>query len=64
MGAFRLALLAAFRVVRKLFFVEEKLLTRCEHKLGSAIRARQLFVNEVHELSRQLSRLRRGCAGV
>jgi len=64
MGAFRLALLAAFGGVLELLSVKEKLLTSREHKLGSAIRARQLFVNEVHELSRQLSRLRRGCAGV
>ena len=45
-GAFRLALLAVFRVVRKLFVVEEKLLTRCEYKLGPAIHALQFSVNK------------------
>jgi hypothetical protein len=63
-GAFRLALLAVFRIVRKLFVLEKKLLARCKHKLGSAIHARQLSVNEVHEHSRQSCRLLRGCAGV
>jgi hypothetical protein len=56
-GAFRLALLAVFRVVRKLFVVEEKLLTRCKHKLGSAVHARQLSVNKIHVPSRLSGRV-------
>jgi hypothetical protein len=35
-----IALFAMFRIVRKLFVVEEELLTRCKHKTGSAVDAR------------------------
>jgi hypothetical protein len=36
----RLATLAVFRVVLKLFVVKEDLLTRCKHKPGSTVDAR------------------------
>ena len=51
--AFCLALLAAFRIVRKLFVVKERLLTSRKHKLGSALNSFQLFVNKNHTPSRK-----------
>ena len=53
MVALRLALLAVFRVVLKLFVVKELLLTRRKHKLGSAVDALQLFVNKIHTTPRK-----------
>src|ERR1039458_9435365 len=50
--ALRLALLAVFRVVCKLFVVKEKLLTSRKHKRGPAIHAGQFSVNKFHTLSR------------
>lgn len=55
--ALRLTWLAVFRIVRKLFVLEEKLLARGKHKLGSAIHARQLSVNEAHDRFRQSCRM-------
>ena len=47
-AALRLALLAALRVVHKLFVVEEQLLTRGEHKLSAAVDAGQNSIVKFH----------------
>ena len=48
LGAFTLAVFAAFRFVFKLFIVEEKLFASGENKVGAAIYTLENFVLEVH----------------
>ena len=48
LGAFTLAVFAAFRFVFELFIVEEELFTSGENKVGATIHTLENFVLEVH----------------
>jgi hypothetical protein len=48
LGAFTLAVFAAFRFVLELFIVEEKLFASGENKVGATIYTLENFVLEVH----------------
>jgi hypothetical protein len=48
LGAFTLAVLAAFRFVLELFVVEEELFTSGENEVGATIHTLENFVLEVH----------------
>ncbi len=61
--ALRLALLAAFRIVHKLFVVKERLLTSRKHKLCPTLNAFQLFVNKNHTPSRKSANERERLSG-
>src|ERR1700683_3065985 len=47
-SAFGLALLTAFRIVLELFVEEEELFSGCEDKIGPAVGAFEILVDEFH----------------